>query len=140
MSETQPTVLLTWDDHGDAGRVARVTFNNPAKRNALGLEGKTLFTEIMLELRHVDDLRAVVITGAGDQSFVGGTNLAEMATFDLAQAEASATKTHRACDAVRCCPVPGDRAYQRLLFRVGYGDRCVCGHACCRGPRALWYA
>ena len=49
---------------------------------------------------------AVVITGAGDKSFVGGTNLAEMAEFDLAQAEASATKTHRMCNSVRTCPVP----------------------------------
>jgi enoyl-CoA hydratase/carnithine racemase len=47
-----------------------------------------------------------VITGAGEQSFVAGTDLAEMAGFDLAAAEASATKTHRACDAVRTCPVP----------------------------------
>jgi len=99
-------VLLEYDDRGDDGRIARVTFNNPEKRNALGLAGKERFIEAMTGLRHDESLRAVVITGAGDRSFVGGTNLAEMKDFDLAAAEASATKTHRACDSVRTCPVP----------------------------------
>lgn len=99
-------VLLEIEDHGDAGRVARVTFNNPAKRNALGLAGKQRFIDVMGGLKHDESLRAVVLTGAGDTSFVGGTNLAEMADFDLAMAEASATKTHRVCDAVRQFPVP----------------------------------
>lgn len=98
-------VTLAFEER-DEGKIARVTFNNPAKRNALGVDGKTRFIEVMRSLRHDDSLRAVVLTGAGDRSFVGGTDLAEMAEFDLAQAEASATKTHHACDAVRTCPVP----------------------------------
>ena len=105
-SDAASLVLLDYDDRGADGRIARVTFNNPEKRNALGLAGKERFIEVMTALKHDESLRAVVITGAGDRSFVGGTNLAEMAHFDLAQAEASATKTHRACDAVRSFPAP----------------------------------
>jgi enoyl-CoA hydratase len=99
-------VKLELEDRGEAGRIARITFDNPAKRNALGLAGKERFTELMTGLRGDGSLRAVVITGAGSRSFVSGTDLAEMARFDRAAAEASATKTHRACDAVRTCPVP----------------------------------
>jgi enoyl-CoA hydratase/carnithine racemase len=106
MSKDDPVVLLDYDDHGAAGRIARVTFNNPAKRNALGLVGKDLFVEILTNLKHDETLRAVVLTGTGDKSFVGGSDLAQMAEYDLAAAEASATKTHRACDAVRQFPVP----------------------------------
>ena len=102
----EPIVLLDFDDRDEPGRIARITFNNPAKRNALGVAGKERFTEIMTGLKHDQSLRAVVITGAGDKSFVGGTNLAEMKDFDLDAAEASSTKTHRMCDAVRQCPVP----------------------------------
>lgn len=105
-SGCQDLVQLHYDERGAKGRIAWVMFNNPEKRNALGLEGKDRFTEIMVSLRHDESLRAVVITGAGDKSFVGGTDLAQMATFDLASAEASATKTHRMCDSVRTCPVP----------------------------------
>src|SRR5690606_17016745 len=105
-SSTSSLVLLEFDDHGDRGCVARVTFNNPEKRNALGLAGKDRLVEIMTSLRHDESLRAVVITGSGDRSFVGGTDLAEMAEFALAAAEASAPKTHRVCDSVRQMPVP----------------------------------
>jgi enoyl-CoA hydratase len=105
-SDPRSLILLDFDDHGADGRVARLTFNNPEKRNALGLAGKERFIELMTSLRHDESLRALIVTGAGDRSFVGGTNLAEMAHFDLTQAEASATKTHRACDAVRTFPVP----------------------------------
>ena len=106
MSDTESLVLLDYDDKGEAGRVARITFNNPTKRNALGLAGKQRFTDLLARLKHDESLRALVITGAGEQSFVGGTNLAEMKDFDLSAAEASATKTHRMCDAVRQFPVP----------------------------------
>ena len=99
-------VLVEFDDRGAAGRIARVTFNNPEKRNALGIEGKQRFIDVMTDLKHDESLRALVLTGAGDKSFVGGTNLAEMKDFTLADAEASATKTHRVCDAVRQFPVP----------------------------------
>lgn len=116
----QDLVLLDYDDHGDAGRVARITFNNPAKRNALGLGGKTRFIEVMASIKHDASLRAVVITGAGDKSFVGGTNLAEMKDFDLDQAEASATKTHRVCDAVRQCPVPTIARVNGYCFGSGF--------------------
>jgi len=105
-ADADQIVMLKFDDRGASGRVAWVTFNNPAKRNALGLAGKDRFVEIMTSLRHDMSVRAVVITGAGDKSFIGGTNLAELADFDLAAAEASANKTHRMCDAVRSCPVP----------------------------------
>ena len=104
--ESESLVLIDYDDRGEQGRIARITFNNPAKRNALGLAGKERLIELMATIKHDERLRAVVITGAGDRSFVGGTNLAEMKDFDLTAAEASATKTHRMCDAVRQCPVP----------------------------------
>ncbi len=103
---TNDLVLTHFDDRGEDGRVAWVTFNNPSKHNALGVAGKERFIEVMTELKHDESLRAVVLTGSGERSFVGGTNIAEMAEFDLAMAEASATKTHRACDAVRQFPVP----------------------------------
>jgi enoyl-CoA hydratase/carnithine racemase len=117
---SKPLVLLDYDDHGENGRVARITFNNPAKRNALGLGGKELFIELMTSIKHDESLRALIITGAGDQSFVGGTNLAEMKDFNLDQAEASSTKTHRVCDAVRQFPVPVIARINGYCFGSGF--------------------
>lgn len=122
MSEIDPEdlVLLSYDDHGADGRIARLTFNKPAKRNALGVEGKARFIDLMTSIKHDESLRAVVLTGAGDRSFVGGTNLAEMKDFDLDQAEASSTKTHRVCDSVRQCPVPVIARINGYCFGSGF--------------------
>ena len=67
-TEIDDLVLVDFDDRGDAGMIARVTFNNPEKRNALGVGGKQRFINVMTELRHDETLRALVITGAGDKS------------------------------------------------------------------------
>jgi enoyl-CoA hydratase len=98
-------VLCRLEPRGD-GNIAWVTFNNPAQRNAIGVAGKARFIEVMAGLASDESLRAVVLTGAGDKSFIGGTDLKQMKDFDLAQARASCLKTHQACDAVRMCPVP----------------------------------
>jgi hypothetical protein len=102
------TVALRFEDRGEAGRIARITFDNQAKRNALGLAGKERFIELMTGLRHDGSLRAVVITGAGERSFVAGTDLSEMAGFDQAAAEASATKTPRAPPRATLAPGGGE--------------------------------
>jgi enoyl-CoA hydratase len=53
-----------------------------------------------------DDLRAVVLTGAGSQAFLGGANIHEMAALDAAGAQAFITLVHRTCACLRELPVP----------------------------------
>lgn len=69
------------------GGVKRITFNNPARRNAVDLDTFALFADAVEEAAR-DSSRVVVITGAGD-SFCGGLDLtslspAELATMDVA--------------------------------------------------------
>jgi len=106
MQSSVEDIILVEHDDRDEGRVTRVTFNNPAKRNSLSVEGKNRFINVLAQLRHDPSIRVLIITGAGDKSFVGGTDLAELASFDLVAAEASSTTTHRMCDAVRTFPAP----------------------------------
>ncbi len=59
----------------DNGGVARITINNPTKRNAIPLNG---IYEIFRALRDANwdkSIGVVVITGAGDQSFCAGADL-----------------------------------------------------------------
>ena len=86
--------------------VATVTVNNPDQRNALGNDGKRELAEAIEHVASIDGLRAVVLTGAGDQSFIGGANLKEMSTFVRHDASAGPALTHRICEAVRRTPVP----------------------------------
>jgi enoyl-CoA hydratase/carnithine racemase len=53
-----------------------------------------------------EDLRAVVLTGAGDKAFIGGANIGELARLDRATAADFITLVHRCCDVLRQLPVP----------------------------------
>ena len=94
------------DARGEAGCVAYVTVSNEAERNALGRRGKEELIAAFGELARNGSLRAAVLTGAGEKSFIGGAHLGEMADADLADAEDISTKTHLACDSIRRLPVP----------------------------------
>jgi enoyl-CoA hydratase len=99
-------VLVAIEDRGEAGTVARVTVNNPGQRNALGNAGKRVLAEAIEAASDDARLRAIVLTGAGDRSFIGGANISEMATFERGHATEGPSLTHRVCDAIRRAPVP----------------------------------
>jgi enoyl-CoA hydratase/carnithine racemase len=107
MAQRDERIVVTrLEERGEAGRVALVTVNNADKRNALGRRGKDELIATFEGLAADPHLRVAVLTGAGDRSFIGGADLAEMAGLDRAGAELVSTKTHLACDAIRRLPVP----------------------------------
>jgi enoyl-CoA hydratase len=58
----------------DAG-VATVTLNRPEQRNALSAQLLAELVDAMKRARDDDDVRAVVLTGAGDKAFCAGADL-----------------------------------------------------------------
>lgn len=61
-----------------SGNVAIVTINRPERRNALGMAVKEGLVSIFAEIRADVDVRAVVLTGAGDRAFCAGNDLKEV--------------------------------------------------------------
>jgi enoyl-CoA hydratase len=57
--------------------VALVTINRPDKLNALDGPTRSRFLEVMNDLRHDDDARVVVVTGAGEKAFIAGADIGE---------------------------------------------------------------
>src|SRR3954464_14021690 len=55
--------------------VATVTLNNPEKRNMLSGQMLTELVDAMKTARDSEDVRAVVLTGAGDKVFCAGADL-----------------------------------------------------------------
>ena len=62
------------------GAVAIVTVNRPKVLNALNTQTLDELRRAMLELKQDAAVRAVVLTGAGEKSFVAGADINELAT------------------------------------------------------------
>ena len=61
------------------GAVAVLTINRPKVLNALNSRTLDELHRAMLELKADESIRAIVLTGAGDRSFVAGADIAELA-------------------------------------------------------------
>jgi enoyl-CoA hydratase len=57
--------------------VAVLTFNNPAKRNALSREIREALPGALAALQADKNVRVVVVTGAGDKAFTSGADMSE---------------------------------------------------------------
>jgi enoyl-CoA hydratase/carnithine racemase len=73
------------------GSVGYVIFNNPERHNAVSLEMWARTSEILEDFRNDNDVRVVVITGAGGKSFVSG---ADISRFESERASQEATKLY----------------------------------------------
>ena len=101
------TLILLRRDHRERGVVAYLTINNARRLNAMNGAMMNAFVETMNELAAEENLRAVVLSGAGPKAFIVGADINEMAAIkDAAQATAFITRLHQCCDAIRNLPVP----------------------------------
>jgi enoyl-CoA hydratase len=97
----------------ESGHVAFVVLDRAAKLNVLNSDLMAKFVEAMEALAADDELRAIVLTGAGERAFVGGADVDELARLrDPDEARAFITRVHRCCAAVRAAPMP-------VIARIG---------------------
>lgn len=61
------------------GRVALITINRPDKLNALNIRTREELSDALGALRAEDEIRVVVLTGAGEKAFVAGADITEFA-------------------------------------------------------------
>ncbi len=59
------------------GRVAVITINRPEKRNALDGQVRCAFLGAIDRARRDDDVRSVIVTGAGEKAFIAGADIGE---------------------------------------------------------------
>ena len=75
------------------GAIARITFNNPERRNAVSLEMWEMVESMLHDCADDDDIRVVILTGAGDKAFVSG---ADVSKFEGERASAEAVSHYNA--------------------------------------------
>lgn len=123
--DSAPLVLVRIEVR-EAGHVAYVTINKPEKRNALGIAGKKALAEAFGHLAGDKALRAAVLTGAGERSFIAGADVAEMRGLTPKGAREEHTWTHRACAAIRSLPVPVIARINGYCFGAGMELAAAC--------------
>src|ERR1700710_3307846 len=103
-----------------ADGVATVTLNHPEKRNMLSGQMLAELVAAMKQAKAAEDVRAVVLTGAGDKVFCAGADLGGFA------AEASLVEKHFASDLFL--------EFFRLMPRLGKPSLCAAnGHVLAGG-------
>jgi len=65
--------------------VGRITFNRPEARNALTFRMYERLAEILQEAERDPGLKALILTGAGEQAFAAGTDISEFKSFSRAE-------------------------------------------------------
>ena len=72
--------------------IATITFNRPKALNALNGDLLDEMADALDKIEADEDIRVLVLTGAGDKSFVAGADISELATFNPLQAKSFAKK------------------------------------------------
>ncbi|MGZ3899543.1 MAG: enoyl-CoA hydratase/isomerase family protein [Bacteroidia bacterium] len=62
-----------------------ITVNRPDKLNALNKQTIEELHETLVEAENESDIRAIILTGAGEKAFVAGADIAEFANFSVEQ-------------------------------------------------------
>jgi len=86
--------------------VWRITFNRPKVLNALN---SALLEELSHALNRVashEDIRVLILTGAGEKAFVAGADISELAVLTPLQAKLFAGKSQEIIDRLQKLPIP----------------------------------
>jgi enoyl-CoA hydratase len=77
-----------------------VTINRPQAANAMNDQAYAELLHLFQEIEQNNDVRVVIITGAGEKAFVAGTDITNMAKLSTAEARAFAYKLKKTFDLI----------------------------------------
>jgi enoyl-CoA hydratase len=85
--------------------IATITFNRPKALNALNAALLEELSHALDAIAADEDVRVLILTGAGDKSFVAGADITELATFNPLQAKNFASKGHAIINQLQLLPI-----------------------------------
>jgi 2-(1,2-epoxy-1,2-dihydrophenyl)acetyl-CoA isomerase len=107
------------------GAVAIVTLNNPGARNALDLEMRRALLARFRDIAEQDEVRAVLLTGAGD-AFCSGADVGKMGGRDLAGSRQRMKTMHAMIRAVHGLDKPVVAAVRGPAVGIGFSLAMAC--------------
>ncbi len=104
------------------GRVATITINRPDRKNPLTFGSYGELRDTFLTLRHVDDIKVVVITGAGGNFCSGGDVheiIGPLIEMEMTELQRFTDMTGDVVKAMRTCPQPVIAAVEGVCAGAG---------------------
>jgi enoyl-CoA hydratase/carnithine racemase len=118
------TEELLYEKRGDIGWV---TFNRPQARNALTFAMYEGLAETCTRIGKAGEVKALVVTGAGDKAFAAGTDIAQFKAFKGGEDGIGyERKMDRILDAIERCTVPTIAAISGFCTGGGAAIAAVC--------------
>ena len=88
------------------GNIAVATINRPKALNALNSQVLEDLNELVDVVTADEEIRALVLTGAGEKAFVAGADIGEMSTLTKAEGEAFGKKGNDVFRKLETMPIP----------------------------------
>jgi enoyl-CoA hydratase len=88
------------------GALAVVRLNRPEKLNALSRRMLEELGEAFARIEVDGDVRACILTGAGERAFCAGTEISELSALDESGALDAARRGQEVCERIERCHVP----------------------------------
>jgi len=85
--------------------IATITFNRPKALNALNGALLAEMSQALDEIAADEDIRVLILTGAGDKAFVAGADISELATFDSLKAKTFGRRGHDIINKLQQLPI-----------------------------------
>ncbi len=86
--------------------IAVVTLDRPKVLNALNHLSMTELEQVFLDIRQNAEVRAVLLTGAGEKAFVAGADIRELAPLTPLEGEQAAARGQRVFSLIENCGKP----------------------------------
>jgi len=102
MENKYSTLLIQIDEQG----IATLSVNRPDKLNAINHEVMSELEGAIMELRHKENVRAIIVTGSGDKAFVAGADIRELSYLNTFKATALSERGQEIFSMFEDCPKP----------------------------------
>ncbi len=86
--------------------IATITFNRPKALNAINSALLAELKQALDSIEENEEIRVVVLTGAGDKAFVAGADISELASFSPLQGKLFSQKGQAIISRIQALPIP----------------------------------